>query len=177
VWARTAASPYQTEKQSVTTTRGLSGRVLLIAVAGKSLPVGRKFLPLSNQVGIPVEFGNPSVSLAADWLRPERRARAQNPMDTHRKRQQDMIDKELLDILACPETKEPVRMADQALVDELNARIEKGEVTNRGGEKVEKRMDAGLVREDGKFLYPIEDDIPIMLIDEAIPLEGVAVPS
>jgi uncharacterized protein YbaR (Trm112 family) len=98
-------------------------------------------------------------------------------MDTHRKRQQDMIDKELLDILACPETKEPVRMADQALVDELNARIEKGEVTNRGGEKVEKRMDAGLVREDGKFLYPIEDDIPIMLIDEAIPLEGVAVPS
>ena len=84
-----------------------------------------------------------------------------------------MIDKELLDILACPETKEPVPLADQALVDELNARIERGEVSNRGGAKVERKMDGGLVREDRKYLYPIEDEIPIMLIDEAIPLEGV----
>ena len=85
-----------------------------------------------------------------------------------------MIDKELLEILACPETKEPVHMAEQALVDELNARIERGEVSNRGGGKVERKMDGGLVREDGKYLYPIEDEIPIMLIDEAIPLEGIA---
>ena len=35
-------------------------------------------------------------------------------------------------------------------------------------------MDAGLVREDGAYLYRIEDDIPIMLIDEAIALEGIA---
>lgn len=82
-----------------------------------------------------------------------------------------MIDKELLDILACPETKEPVHMAEQAMVDDLNARIERGEVTNRGGAKVERTMDGGLVREDGKYLYPIEDEIPIMLIDEAIPLQ------
>lgn len=83
-----------------------------------------------------------------------------------------MIDKELLDILACPETKEPVKLAEQALVDDLNGRIERGEVSNRGGNKVEKTMDGGLVRQDGKFLYPIEDEIPIMLIDEAIPLDG-----
>ena len=81
-----------------------------------------------------------------------------------------MIDKELLDILACPETKEPVQLADQTLIDALNARIERGEVKNRGGNKVEKRIDGGLVRQDQAFLYPIEDDIPIMLIDEAIPL-------
>jgi len=86
-----------------------------------------------------------------------------------------MIDKELLDILACPETKEPVHLADQALVDELNARIERGEVSNRGGKQVEKKMDGGLVREDEKYLYRIEDEIPIMLIDEAVPLEGVEV--
>jgi uncharacterized protein YbaR (Trm112 family) len=86
-----------------------------------------------------------------------------------------MIDKELLDILACPDTKEPVKLAEQSLVDELNARIERGELTNRGGKKVEKTMDGGLIREDGKYLYPIEDEIPIMLIDEAIPLEGITV--
>jgi uncharacterized protein YbaR (Trm112 family) len=81
-----------------------------------------------------------------------------------------MIDKELLDILACPETKEPVQLADQALIDQLNARIERGEVCNRHGKKVEKKLDGGLVRADGAYLYPIDDGIPIMLIDEAIPL-------
>ncbi len=86
-----------------------------------------------------------------------------------------MIDKELLDILACPETKEPVYMAHQSVVDELNGRIERGEVKNRGGKGVEKKMDAGLVREDGAYLYPIEDDIPIMLIDEAIPIGEMGV--
>ena len=55
------------------------------------------------------------------------------------------------------------------------ARIERGEVSNRGGKQVEKKMDGGLVREDEKYLYRIEDEIPIMLIDEAVPLEGVEV--
>ena len=82
-----------------------------------------------------------------------------------------MIDKELLAILACPETKEPVHLAEQELVDGINARIDKGEVVNRGEKPVEKKIDGGLVREDGAYLYPIDDGIPIMLIDEAIPLK------
>ena len=48
-----------------------------------------------------------------------------------------MIDKELLEILACPETKEPVRLAEEALLAELNGRIERGEVKNRAGKVVE----------------------------------------
>lgn len=82
-----------------------------------------------------------------------------------------MIDEELLKILACPETKEPVALADSSVVDDINRRIEKGEVLNRGGKKVENKIQGGLVRQDGAYLYPIEDDIPIMLIDEAIPLK------
>lgn len=81
-----------------------------------------------------------------------------------------MIDKELLDILACPENKTPVKLADRSVIDDINDRIEKGEVQNRGGQQVEKKIDGGLIREDGAYLYPIDDDIPIMLIDEAIPL-------
>jgi uncharacterized protein YbaR (Trm112 family) len=32
-------------------------------------------------------------------------------------------------------------------------------------------IDSGLVREDKRYVYPIRQDIPIMLIDEAIPFE------
>ena len=85
-----------------------------------------------------------------------------------------MIDRDLLDILACPENKTPVKLADQPLIDTINRAIEKGEVKNRGGQKVEQPIDGGLVREDRVFLYPIQDAIPIMLIDEAIPIEKFA---
>ncbi len=46
-----------------------------------------------------------------------------------------------------------------------------GKITNRGGKIVENPLDGGLIREDKKFLYPIDDGIPIMLIDEAISLD------
>jgi uncharacterized protein YbaR (Trm112 family) len=83
------------------------------------------------------------------------------------------IDQQLLDILACPETKEPVALADDALIVKLNAAIEAGTLKNRAGETVAEKIDGGLVRQDQKYVYPIRDDIPIMLIDEGIPLEGV----
>lgn len=81
-----------------------------------------------------------------------------------------MVDRNLLDILACPENKTPVKLADQSLIDTINSAIAKGEVKNRRGQKVELPIDGGLMREDRIFLYPIQDAIPIMLIDEAIPL-------
>ncbi len=81
-----------------------------------------------------------------------------------------MIDEELLQILACPETKEPVRLAGQDLVERVNRAIAAGNLKNQGGETVSEAIDGGLVREDGARLYPIRDEIPIMLIEEAIPL-------
>jgi uncharacterized protein YbaR (Trm112 family) len=81
-----------------------------------------------------------------------------------------MVDPELLEILACPEDKTPVRLADAEMIEAVNERIRQGAVKNRGGETVSEELTEGLVREDGKFLYPVRDDIPIMLIGEAIPL-------
>ncbi len=81
-----------------------------------------------------------------------------------------MVDQSLLDILVCPETKQPLRVANAELLERLNTSIREGSVTNRGGDTVSEDIDEGLVREDGSFLYPVRDDIPIMLIDEAIPL-------
>jgi len=81
-----------------------------------------------------------------------------------------MIDQELLRILVCPENKTPVHLADDTLVTKVNEAIKNGTVRNRGGEVVEEAIDGGLVREDGTVLYPIRDEIPVMLVEEAIAL-------
>ena len=81
-----------------------------------------------------------------------------------------MLDPELLDILVCPETRAPLRMADDDLLRALNRAVEGGAVRNRRGELLTDPVTAGLVREDGAVLYPIRDGIPIMLIDEAVPV-------
>ncbi len=84
-----------------------------------------------------------------------------------------MVDAELLRILVCPENKTPVSLADDALVERINAAIESGTLKNREGEAIKEKIDGGLVREDGAYLYPIRDDIPIMLIGESIALDQV----
>ncbi len=85
-----------------------------------------------------------------------------------------MVDKELLDILCCPETKQDVTLVEGAPIEAINKRIEEGTLKNRAGEPVKEKISAGLVREDKKYLYPIREDIPIMLIDEGIPFEEFA---
>ena len=81
-----------------------------------------------------------------------------------------LIDPELLKILCCPETHQPVSEADAAIVTDLNQRIANGSVKNRAGKSVVEKLDGALLRQDRQWLYPIRHRIPIMLIDEAIPL-------
>jgi uncharacterized protein YbaR (Trm112 family) len=81
-----------------------------------------------------------------------------------------MVDPKLLEILCCPDTKQDVALAPDEVVARLNAQIDSGSLKNKGGEIVKEKMDGGLLRVDGKVLYPIREDIPIMLIDEAIVL-------
>lgn len=80
------------------------------------------------------------------------------------------INPELLSILCCPETHQVLRLAGPAVISTLNDKIAAAGLQNRGGQPVKEKIDGGLVRADGKFLYPIRQNIPVMLIDEAIPL-------
>ena len=64
-----------------------------------------------------------------------------------------MIDKQLLDILACPSCKKPVKPEDA-----------------QPGEGVQ----FWLTCTGCGLRYPVRDDIPIMLIEEASPARGLA---
>ncbi|HEY8493599.1 MAG TPA: Trm112 family protein [Myxococcota bacterium] len=81
------------------------------------------------------------------------------------------VSADLLEILVCPETRQPVRLASAELLEAVNARIRSGTLRNRGGQPVGQELREALVREDGRVLYPVDDGIPIMLVEESIELE------
>ena len=82
-----------------------------------------------------------------------------------------MVDQDLLDILVCPENKTAVKLVDDEVLAKVNDAIQAKTLKNRAGEAIEDAVDGGLLREDGAYLYAIRDDIPIMLIDESIPMD------
>jgi uncharacterized protein YbaR (Trm112 family) len=81
-----------------------------------------------------------------------------------------VIDKDLLQILACPETHQGLAEAGPDLLKRINGEISGGRAKNRSGAQVKDALEAALVRQDGKILYPIRDGIPVLLIDEGIPV-------
>ncbi len=80
------------------------------------------------------------------------------------------ISQELLEILVCPETKQPVALAPDDVIARVNEQIGKGTLRNRGGDAVSEPISEALLREDGKILYIVDDGIPVMLVEESIEL-------
>jgi uncharacterized protein YbaR (Trm112 family) len=78
------------------------------------------------------------------------------------------VSPELLEILVCPETKQPVALAPAPLIASLNEKIRAG--THRSGQPVTQELREGLLREDQRVLYPVDDGIPVMLVEESIEL-------
>ena len=77
-----------------------------------------------------------------------------------------------LSLLRCPEDHSPLVKADEELLARINARIRAGDLVNRGGQRVERPLEGGLVREAGDLLFPVVEQIPVLLLEEAIELEG-----
>ncbi len=81
-----------------------------------------------------------------------------------------MINPGLLKVIWCPETRQRLQMAETALIVRLNQQIAAGTLKNRGGQAVSMPLDGGLVRADGRVLFPVRRDIPVLLASEAIEL-------
>jgi uncharacterized protein len=84
----------------------------------------------------------------------------------------ETIDPGLLKILCCPETHQELKLATAQVLEKLNEQIAVGHLQNRAGRVLCDKIDAGLVRADGRLLYPIRENIPVLLVDESIPLNG-----
>jgi uncharacterized protein len=84
-----------------------------------------------------------------------------------------MIDPELLAILVCPDTHQPVAVADDSLIRQVNQACREGRLKTVAGVEIKEEIESGLLRDDGKVLYAIKAGIPVMLIDEGVNIEGL----
>jgi len=81
-----------------------------------------------------------------------------------------MLDPTFLAMLVCPATRQPLRVANATELAAVNRSIVAGTARNRGGTAVTAQWPAALTTADGAWLYPILDDIPILLSSEAVAL-------
>jgi len=78
------------------------------------------------------------------------------------------VDGKLLEILCCPVSKTPLTKLGQEKLDKLNSAIADHEALFVDGEKVTESLQEGLITADGKVIYPVQDDIPILLEEKGI---------
>jgi uncharacterized protein YbaR (Trm112 family) len=78
------------------------------------------------------------------------------------------VDGKLLEILCCPVSKTPLQRLEASRLTILNQSIDRKTVQYIGGELVAKKLKEALITADSKVIYPVEQDIPILLAEMGI---------
>jgi len=78
------------------------------------------------------------------------------------------IDGKLLEILCCPVSKTPLVRLPGDKLRKINAAVRSGELQFVHGEPVTEELQEGLMTEDGHVVYPVVDDIPLLLEEKGI---------
>lgn len=81
------------------------------------------------------------------------------------------IDKEFLDILRCPETRQDLRILSQERIAKVNDLIAQGKVQFKDGKPVKEPLQEALITADEAIIYRVDDEIPVMLVEMGIPTE------
>jgi uncharacterized protein YbaR (Trm112 family) len=77
---------------------------------------------------------------------------------------------ELLQLLADPETHEPLALADEGQLTRLRAAIQAGSAKRRGGQPASGDFEGALLSQGQRVAYLIAGGIPNLLIDERLEL-------
>ena len=78
------------------------------------------------------------------------------------------MDRKLLDLLACPATRQPLALLDSRGLQALNGAIAAGGVVRGDGGAQTVELREALVTRDRKRVYRVDDGIPVLLAEEAI---------
>lgn len=81
-----------------------------------------------------------------------------------------MIDTKLISLLRCPIDGNQLELADSSMIERVNLAISRGEVRDRGDQKLTTSLEGGLVAGGGTRMYPIRSKIPSLIAAEAIEL-------
>jgi uncharacterized protein YbaR (Trm112 family) len=78
------------------------------------------------------------------------------------------MDNRLLDILCCPDSKQPLSRLTGAELALINQAIAAGGVQRSDGSPQAEALAEGLVTRDRRTVYRVDDGIPVLLVDEAL---------
>ena len=78
------------------------------------------------------------------------------------------MDRKLLDLLACPTTRQPLALLDGAGLEALNRAIAAGGLQRVDGSPQREPLREALLTRDRALAYRIDDGIPVLLAEEGI---------
>ena len=83
------------------------------------------------------------------------------------------LDRKLLDVLCCPISKIPVRSLKREELRRINEAIAAGNLRYLDNSTVEAELEEGLITDNAERVYRVDDGIPIMLEERAIPVRAL----
>lgn len=81
------------------------------------------------------------------------------------------IDAEILAIICCPDTHQDLTLINSNQLTLLNSLRSESQLRHRNGNLVNYDLSGGLIRNDQEVIYPIREGIPVLLSEEAIPID------